>query len=141
MKAFFDTSVMVAVYWRDHPGHAESIARFSNATPHHSFCGLHSLAEVYATTTALPVRNTITPDQAGLFAQDILRHCTLVALTEDEYASTIERAARKGFKSGMIYDALLMRCAEKSKADVIYTWNLKHFRAIAPELADRIRTP
>jgi predicted nucleic acid-binding protein len=46
-----------------------------------------------------------------------------------------------GFASGRIYDALLLRCAAKVKAQTIYTWNLKHFRAVAPELAGRMRTP
>jgi hypothetical protein len=36
---------------------------------------------------------------------------------------------------GRIYDALLLRCAVKVKAEAVFTWNLKHFRAINPSLA------
>jgi predicted nucleic acid-binding protein len=43
--------------------------------------------------------------------------------------------------SGKICDALLLACAVKSEAQVIYTWNLKHFQSIAPHLADRIQDP
>jgi hypothetical protein len=64
-----------------------------------------------------------------------------LTLTGEEYFGAIEHAAERGFTSGRIYDALLLRCAGKVKADIIYTWNLKHFRMIDPRLADRIRTP
>jgi predicted nucleic acid-binding protein len=64
-----------------------------------------------------------------------------VSLTENEYFETIRKAAEGGFTSGRVYDALLLRCAAKAKARTIYTWNLKHFQAIAPEQAERIRTP
>jgi predicted nucleic acid-binding protein len=46
-----------------------------------------------------------------------------------------------GLPGGQVYDALLLACARKSGADAIYTWNLKHFRQLAPDLAKRIRTP
>jgi hypothetical protein len=52
-----------------------------------------------------------------------------------------KQAAVQGFTSGRVYDALLLRRAAKAKAQTIYTWNLKHFQAIAPELSDRIHTP
>ena len=42
---------------------------------------------------------------------------------------------------GLVYDALLLRCALKSRAEAIYTWNTKHFRRLSPESAARIRTP
>jgi len=66
---------------------------------------------------------------------------TIVTLDEDEYYETIEQAAERGFVSGRIYDALLLRCAAKIKAEVIYTWNVKHFKAIDPKQAHKIKTP
>jgi predicted nucleic acid-binding protein len=83
----------------------------------------------------------IPPEQALLFVREIRERLTSIALDENEYFATIEQAAERGFTSGRIYDALLLRCAVKAKARTIYTWNLKHFRDIAPELASRIRTP
>jgi predicted nucleic acid-binding protein len=141
MKIFFDTSVLMASFWLEHPGHIQSLEVFHQATPLHASCGLHSLAEFYSGITALPVRNRFDPQQTSLYIDEIRKRCTLVWLTEDEYAETIEKVASRGFKSGMVYDALLLRCAEKAGADIIYTWNLKHFRVIEPSLSDRIRTP
>jgi predicted nucleic acid-binding protein len=83
----------------------------------------------------------IPPEQAVLFVEEVRKRLTLVSLNEDEYFETVQKTAEQGFTSGRIYDALLLRCAAKVKAQTIYTWNLKHFRAIAPELATRIRTP
>lgn len=68
-------------------------------------------------------------------------HLTAVAPDSDEYFDAVRTSAAQGFSSGRVYDTLLLRCAAKAKARTIYTFNLKHFHAIAPELADRIRTP
>jgi predicted nucleic acid-binding protein len=141
MKEFFDTSVLIGAFWRGHPQHEASLGLVSAANKRKSACAAHTLAEVYATMTALPVRVAITPDQALLFVQEVRDRFAIVSLTEAEYYSTIEQAAERGFTSGRVYDALLLRCAAKVKAEVIYTWNLKHFRLFDVELAERIRTP
>jgi hypothetical protein len=65
----------------------------AGASPHAALC---KLAEVYASMTALPVKQVI---------------------------------------------ALLLRCAAKVKAEVIYTLNLKHVKAIGPKQARKIQTP
>ena len=91
--------------------------------------------------TALPVKPPIPSEQALLFVQEVQTRLTLVSLEQDEYLETIQRSAELGFTSGRIYDALLLRAAAKCRAQAIYTWNLKHFRAIAPELSAVMRTP
>jgi len=141
MKEFFDTSVLIASFWRGHPDHEASLKLVAGAHKNKSACALHTLAEVYAGMTALPVKQVIPPEQALLFVQEVRDRCTIVSLNEDEYYRTLALAAEQGFSSGRIYDALLLRCAVKVKAEVVFTWNLRHFRAISPDLADRIRTP
>ena len=141
MKEFFDTSVFVGAFWRGHPQHDASLNLVSEAKRKNSACAAHTVAEVYATMTALPVKDVIPPEQAMLFVQEVRERCTIVTLTEDDYFETIEHVAARGLSSGRVYDALLLKCAAKVKAEAIYTWNLKHFRTIAPSLADRIQTP
>ena len=141
MKTFVDSSVLVGAFWRGHPGHAASLDVISRAQKKDSACALHSLAEVYATMTALPVKDAILPEQAILFVEEVRRRFSVVSLDESEHAQTIEQAAARGFSSGRIYDALLLRCAAKVSAKTIYTWNLKHFREIDPNQASRVRTP
>jgi len=142
MKEFFDTSVLVAAFWGGHRDHAASVKLLAAANKKHSACAVHTLAEVYAAMTALPIRPILPPEQVILFVQEVRDRLTLVPLDETEYFETIQQAASSaGFTSGRVYDALLLHCAVKAKAQTIYTWNLKHFQAIAPGLAARIRTP
>lgn len=140
-KEFFDTSVFIAAFWKGHPQHEPSLRLVSRANPEKSTCAAYTLAEVYSTMTALPVKNVIPPDQALLFVGEVRSRCRVTTLDEEEYWDTLSSAASVGFTSGRIYDALLLRCARKAKAKTIYTWNYKHFLAIAPDLADRIKTP
>ncbi len=141
MKEFFDTSVLVAAFWGGHRDHAASIKLLGAANKKQSACAMHTLAEVYAAMTALPIRPILPPEQVMLFVEEVRDRLTLVPLDESEYFETIQQAANAGFTSGRVYDALLLRCAVKVKAQAVYTWNLKHFQTIAPGLAARIRTP
>jgi predicted nucleic acid-binding protein len=141
MKEFFDTSVLVAAFWGGHVHHVPSLKRFAAAEKRLSACGLHSLAEVYAVMTALPVKPMIPPEQALLFVEEVRNRLTLVSLSAEEYFVVIQNAASSGFTGGRIYDSLLLACAAKCKAQAIYTWNLKHYQSLAPGLAPRIQTP
>jgi predicted nucleic acid-binding protein len=76
-----------------------------------------------------------------LFVEEARRRLTVISLDDEEYLETLRTASELGFASGRVYDALVLRCAAKSKAQNIYTWNVKHFQATAPDLASRIRTP
>lgn len=141
MREFFDTSVLIAAFWGGHANHEASIKQFAKAEKKYSSCAAHTLAEVYATMTALPVKPLIPPEQVLLFIEEMHKRLNLVSLEPEEYYETMQRAADRGLTSGRIYDALLMSCAAKAKAEIIYTWNLKHFHSLAPELAPYIRTP
>jgi predicted nucleic acid-binding protein len=133
--------VLVAAFWGTHVHHDASIKLLASADKKNSACGIHSLGEVYASMSALPVKPMIPAEQVVLFVEEIRSRLTLVSLDEMEYAETIHTAAERGLTGRKIYDVLLLRCAAKCRAETVYTWNLKHFRAIAGELAERIRTP
>lgn len=141
MKEFFDTSVLVAAFWHGHVHHVPSLERFAGAEKRHSACGVHSLAEVYAVMTALPVKPMIPPEQAMLFVEEVRNRLTPVSLSAEEYFAAIQNAASRGFTGGRIYDSLLLACAAKCKAQAVYTWNLKHYQSLAPHLAQRIQAP
>jgi len=141
MREFFDTSVLIAAFWRGHIHHEPSLLLVASASRAESACALHSIAEVYSGMTALPVKPPIPSEQAFLFVQEVQSRLTLVGLEQHEYLETVQRSSESGVTSGRIYDALLLRAAAKCKAQTIYTWNLKHFRALAPELSSIIRSP
>lgn len=141
MRDFFDTSILVPVFVSTHPHHEDSFRVFEAASKRTSACGAHSLAEVYSVLTRLPLKPPISPESAATFISEIRQRLTVLTLTGDDYFETIESAAKRGISGGRVYDALLLKCAEIADPETIYTWNVKHFQAIAPELADRIRTP
>ena len=91
--------------------------------------------------TALPVKPMIPPEQALLFVEEVRNRLTLISLSADEYFATIQNASTRSFTGGRVYDALLLACAAKCKAQAVYTWNLKHYQSLAPDLAPRIQTP
>jgi hypothetical protein len=64
-----------------------------------------------------------------------------VNLTATEYLKLIEAAGPAGARGGSIYDLLLLGCARKAKAQVIYTLNHRHFVALAPDLAPKVTAP
>jgi predicted nucleic acid-binding protein len=102
---------------------------------------MHTLAELFAVLTALRVRPLISPEHAMLFVDEIRARLTPISLDLQDYYQTLRAAADRGLSGGQIYDALLLRCARKWNAQTIYTWNLRHFEAIAPDLATRLRMP
>jgi hypothetical protein len=69
------------------------VAAFGAANKRKSACAAHTLAEVYSTMTALPVKDVIPPEQALLFVQETRDRFTIVTLTENDYYRTIEQAA------------------------------------------------
>jgi len=141
LKVFFDTSVLVAAFWGDHPHHAPSLKALSLSKKTQATCSTHSLAEVYAVMTHLPVKPLIPAEQAMLFITDIRERLTIVPLTTADYETALRKASARGIVGGRIYDALLLHVAAKTKAAKIYTWNVDHFQHISPELSDRITTP
>ncbi|HVO56905.1 MAG TPA: PIN domain-containing protein [Dongiaceae bacterium] len=141
MKSFFDTSVLIAVFLGDHVHHDASLRIFAAATKNDAACSTHTLAEVFAVLSALPLKPPISAEQAGLFVGEVYQRLTPVSLDADECFQTVQEAAERGVAGGRIYDALLLQSARKCGAEMIYTWNLKHFQAIAPDLAQRMRNP
>jgi predicted nucleic acid-binding protein len=141
MKAFFDTSVLVPTLHEDLPHHEECynlVVEFDRAE---AACAAHSLAEVYATLTRMPVRPRVGPEQALLFVDTLRENLTVVTLDAGEYMGAIEAAARNGIVGGGMYDALIAACALKVGAEKIYTYNTSHFARLGGAVAARLHTP
>ena len=141
MKAFLDTSVLVATFYGDHENHDPSIELFLRYGKREVCCGAHSLAEVYASLTGMPGKDRASVDEAMLFLGDIRARLKVITLTYKEYFEAVEAAAALGVTGGGIYDAVLGHCALKAGAETIYTWNVKHLRRLGPGIAGRVATP
>jgi predicted nucleic acid-binding protein len=102
VKAFFDTSVLVPVFYGDHIHHRLSLDLFIQFAKTTGCCGAHSLAEVYSTLTRMPGRHRISAEQAMLFVGSIRERLAIVALTGQEYADALEGSAARGIVGGAI---------------------------------------
>jgi predicted nucleic acid-binding protein len=134
MKIFLDTSVLLASVLEKHVSHSRAFAvldRVQNKRDE-GFISAHSLAEMYCTLTKLPVPFRHSPEQALLsIEENVLKHFKICPLTEHDYVALIREAALTGIQGGTVYDAVLLKCANKCTLDRIYTLNLKHFEAVA----------
>lgn len=135
MKIFLDTNVLVSAVIQQHVFHNRSLAVLERVLDQtdDGVISAHSLAEMYSVLTKLQVPYRHTPEQALLsIEENVLKHFKTVSLSANEYAGLLREAVGFGILGGTIFDALLLKCAAKAEVERIYTWNLKHFRAIAP---------
>ena len=136
---FFDTSALVPIVTEqlgNHPGaHARFVNEMSGGHPLH--CSTHTLAECYATLTALPLPRRISgPEAARLIEVNFARRLQVIELTAADYREAIHLCADLGRTSGQIYDALHLVAALKKDCQQLFTYNIAHFRPLAQ---DRIR--
>lgn len=140
MKRFFDSSVLVPVFYADHPNHASSTKLFL-AAGKDDFCALRTLGEVYATLTGLPLRPRITGPEGMTIVKQMRERLSLIALSEQEYVSALELASSEGIVGAAAYDALIGYCALKAGADTLLTWNVRDFTRFGSAVARLVKTP
>ncbi len=145
MNIFFDTTVLVASSVQSHPHHAQArpaVRRIANREDK-GFISAHSIAEVYATLTRLPVQPRIHPLEAQrIFTVNLLPHFEVVLIETADYLDALNNMASHGWSGAKIYDALLLCCAAKCAVDRIYTFNLGDFQQLAPvEMLAKICAP
>jgi predicted nucleic acid-binding protein len=141
VKAFLDTSVLIATFYAHHQFHQPSIDLFLRFKKNEACCGAHSLAEIYASLTGRTGRERVSGDEAMLFLSDVRERLTIVSLDDREYFKALEASSALGIAGGAIYDAVLAHCALKAKARAIYTWNTKDFVRFGPEIGGRVKAP
>lgn len=130
MRILVDTSVLVAATVQAHEHHPPSL-RFLQKVHQgkwKAFVATHSLAECYAVLTRLPIKPAIAPLQAQqLIENNFLSVLESIELRLQDYQKVIELMAQSSQRGGMIYDALLIRAAERKKLSHLLTWNQKDF--------------
>jgi predicted nucleic acid-binding protein len=145
MKVFFDSNVLIAAFLEEHEHHGRAlpvVARVHEGKDA-GFASAHTVLELYATLTRLPRSPRLLPQQAAaMIEENVVGHFELISLTAREYGALVLRLGRQGVAGGISYDALHMACARKCKADRVYSFNARHFQAVADsEIANRIVSP
>jgi len=144
VKILLDTSVLVAALVEPHPQHHRALPWLAKAKAEkfELVISSHTIAELYAVLSTLPVSPRITPGLAWrLINENVTPAATMVSLTSSEYLTAIKDMSDLGLSGGAIYDALIVKAAQKANADRILTFNVVDFRRIWPEGAVRIAAP
>jgi predicted nucleic acid-binding protein len=143
VKVALDTSVLVAALWiehRDHvaarpwvlPGEDTDLAR--------CICA-HALAETWSVLTRLPVRPLISPAAAEAMMTQLAAAVEVVAVTSELQQGAIKRCASRGLVGGAVHDALHLVAAEFAGADVVATFNRRHFERLRNPESPEVRVP
>jgi predicted nucleic acid-binding protein len=138
---FLDTSVLIAIAQVSHERHVRSRELWNRCARDQAAISTHTIAEVYNTLSGMPPGIRLSPRDTVTAVETFLKRLTPVTLSAEEYIETARRIANLGHSGGIIYDAIHLSCARKIQAEQIYTWNVRHFRMVAPDLAGRISTP
>ena len=144
MRILCDTSVLVAALVQAHPMHSLALPWLERAKEGkvQLFVATHSLAELFSVLTALPVRPRISPRLARqLIEVSIEPFAELVPLAVSDYRAVLDRMAELGLAGGSVYDGLVARAAEKSKAARLVTFNERDFRRLWPEATEKLLRP
>jgi predicted nucleic acid-binding protein len=144
VRVLLDTSVLVAAMVEAHPRHTLAFSWLQRLKGQEDtgLVAAHSVAELYAVLTVLPVHPRIAPALARqLIRRNVLDIMEVVPLSAKDYATVIEQLSEHGIVGGATYDGLILQAAVKAGADRILTLDEDDFRRLAPELADRIAVP
>lgn len=136
MKTLFDTSVLVAASVDQLPSHeiARAAVVRSLESKGDSHASTHAVAECFATLTALPLKQRISPLEAqAIIETNLLKRFDIVALDQTDYAEAVATTVSRGLTSGSIYDALHLIAARKGGCERLLTYNLAHFRRFAAD--------
>lgn len=144
MRIFCDTSVLVAGCVRQHPHFSRAHPVLSGvvARTAEGYVSCYSLAETYSTLTSLPLAPRIAPAEAQLMIRlNIRAHFQLVPVDLGMHERALAACEQRGLIGGAVYDALLIECARTVGCERIFTFNLRDYQRLAPDLADQIAAP
>lgn len=144
MIVYFDTAVLVAVCVEGHPQHARAAAVLLGLTKNtRAYVSGHGIGELYSVLTRAPFAPRIYPAEAWrLIEHNVLSRCEVVSLDAEEHKEVVRECAHQGWIGGRVYDAVHVRHAQKVDCDRLYTFDIRHFRELAPPaLAAKVCAP
>jgi len=143
MKLLFDTSSLVAAFVQSHPVHTAAWEWLEQTLEgaHNGVVATHTLAELYAVMTRLPLRPAIPPTVALQLIEENLEGFHTVALSAADYRAVLRRLEKLNLAGGAVYDALIAQAALKAKAERLLTLNPGHFRRLGQDVEAIVLVP
>ena len=144
MKTLFDTSIIIAALVESHPKHEIAFPWLKQAKTNafELVIAGHTLAELYAVLSTLPIKPRISPAVAWrLINENIEAVSKIISLTSAEYSAILKRLSASGLTGGIVYDAIIAKVAQKAGVKRLLTFNGDHFKRVWPEGENVIVTP
>lgn len=144
MRIFADTSFLVAALVENHPHHNRTKPWVDKITRKEIDLGIssHSIAELYAILTSLPIIPRIPPGTAlQMITENIIPNTHIVEFKTLDYLKCLRLATEKGFHGGIMYDLLIGLGFEKFKSEGLLTFNHKDFIRIFSEKKEVVIVP
>jgi predicted nucleic acid-binding protein len=131
MPAFtLDSSCMVAAacLWHEHHARAAGEIERRLDAGERLIVPAPALVEAYAVLTRLPSPYRLAPGDAWkLLHANFVQPATVTALRGNAYSHLLRTLAQSGIGGGRSYDAVIAECARQAKAEVLLTFNIRHF--------------
>ena len=141
IEALLDTNVIVAALADDHVSHRESVALlFGGAAPRFAVTA-HVFAEAFNTLTRRGGAASFgwTPDRVMNALDTVRSRTVLIGLSPEQTYDALRDYASGGGVGPRVYDKLIGQTAVLNGIPAIISWNVRHMRALFPELD--IHTP
>jgi predicted nucleic acid-binding protein len=125
-----DTSCMVAAVctWHEHHAAAASEIERRLGRRERMVIPAPALVEAYAVLTRLPAPHRLAPADAWVLVRaNFVERRHVVALTNRLYADVLHTLVQQAVSGGRAYDAVIAACARHARADVLLTFNIRHF--------------
>jgi predicted nucleic acid-binding protein len=124
-----DSNVLVAATQADHPRHAAAIAALESVLDGNDILVLpvHSLVETYSVLTRLPPPARLAPSIAMGSIRNFVAQGEVVSLSSVRVLELLDHGAATGITGGRIYDKLIGTTAVEAGAEVLLTFNARHF--------------
>jgi predicted nucleic acid-binding protein len=143
MKVLFDTNILVASTIEAHPHHSISLPWIQQVRNRiiQGYISTHSIAELYAVMTRIPLAQPLNPQQIYELIVNNLESFHPVDLESNDYLEIIRNVAILNITGGGIYDAIIAQAALKANVDMLLTMNSKHFTRLGENIARLVREP
>jgi predicted nucleic acid-binding protein len=126
-----------------HPSHARAYRWLEEAISGRvqAECTWHAVAETWSVLTRIPLHPAISPALAEVAIGRLLDRIEPVELTGEMYGVALRRCAERSLRSGVLFDALHLACAESREAAAFVTLNPSDFERLRIDSSPPIVVP
>jgi predicted nucleic acid-binding protein len=143
LKVLFDTSIIVAALWLEHPEHNKCLPwlkQVQNQEIQGVIC-TRTLAELYRVLTSLPIKPRLSSQITKKLIDINLKHFEIIPLTTEDYQEVLQQMVNLNLMGGGFYDALIAHIAIKYNFNHILTLNTKDFIRLGEHIACLVKSP